>query len=107
MLVALRVLGVRGLELIGQADTDILEDIQHALALHDALAAGEGTGSSLTAGEGTAARTDFRFVAFRQTGDEVVGVGQLSSVDAFFIGGIQFAVANVFFYGAGKQVGVL
>ena len=46
-------------------------------------------------------------VAFRQAGDEAMGVGKLCRLDAFFVGGIQLAVADIIHHGAGEQVGIL
>ena len=41
-------------------------------------------------------------VAFRQAGDEIVRIGQFCGCDAFFIGGIQLAVADVIHHRSGE-----
>lgn len=46
-------------------------------------------------------------IAIGQTGDEVVSAGQLGGGNAFLVGGVQTAIADVFHHGAGEQVGVL
>ena len=46
-------------------------------------------------------------VAVRQAFDKLIGVGQLGGCNAFLIGSIQLAVADIFHHSAGKQMGVL
>lgn len=50
---------------------------------------------------------DIGLEALGQRHNEVVGIGTLCRLDAFFIGGIQSAIANVLHNGAGEQMGIL
>ncbi len=69
--------------------------------------AGNGQQLPLTLTEVCAVAGELGVIALGQTGDEVVGIGQFCGTDAFLVGGIQLAVADVLHNGAGEQVGFL
>ena len=48
-----------------------------------------------------------RLISLRQSGNESVGPGQAGRRFAFFIGGIQSAVPDIFQHGSGKKVNIL
>ena len=69
--------------------------------------AGDGQQLPLALAEVGAVALQLRIVALGQAADEVVCAGQLGGGDAFFIGGVQLAVAYVLHHRAGEEVGVL
>ena len=69
--------------------------------------AGDGDALALAAGDGDAALADARVVAVAELADELVGVGRGRCGDDLGVGGIGFAVADVFADGAGEEDAVL
>ena len=68
---------------------------------------GDGKELALALGEVCAVSMQHGLVAVRETADEAVGVGQFCRRLHLFIGGIQFAEADVIGDGAGEQIGLL
>ena len=68
---------------------------------------GNGDQLTLALRKACAVAGELGVIALGQTGDEIVGIGQLGGLDALFICGIQLAVTDILHNGAGKQVGIL
>ena len=68
---------------------------------------GNGNELPLTLGQIGTVAGEHGVVTLRQTGDKIVGIGQLCRLDARFVRGVQSAVADVLHDGTGEQVGIL
>ena len=69
--------------------------------------AGDGDQLPLPLGKAAAVCRQHGVVAVGQTGYKIVRIGELGGPDALFVGGVQFAVANVIHDRAGEQIGLL
>ena len=69
--------------------------------------AGDGDQLALALGQTGTIALKHRVVALGQHANEAIRINQTSGLDAFLIGGVQAAVADVVHHSAGKQVHIL